>query len=151
MLASLPIMAADSLPDPATPFGGMALERLATEPLIWLTTVGKDGTPQPNPVWFLLEDGGTLLIYNRPDANRLVHVRDRPRVSLNLNSGDGGNSIVVVTGIAAVAPDEPLATANPAFMAKYAERAARVSGDAEEFARQYPVALRIDITKVRGF
>ncbi len=143
-------MAADKLPDPETPFGSTTRERLATEPLIWLTTVGKDGTPQPNPVWFLLDDG-EILIYNRTGANRLNHVRDRPRVSLNLNSAEGGNGIVVITGLARVVPDAPLATDNPPYMAKYAERAARVSGDPQQFARDYPVALRVEITKVRGF
>jgi PPOX class probable F420-dependent enzyme len=143
-------MAADKLPDPETPFGKMARERLVTEPLIWFTTVGKDGTPQPNPVWFLLDDG-ELLIYNRPDANRLNHIRTRPQVSLNLNSAEGGNGIVVITGLARVVPDAPPANAHQAYLGKYAERAARVSGDVDKFAAAYSVAVRVEITKVRGF
>ena len=41
------------LPDAGTPFGDRVRERLVDEQVIWLTTVGADGTPQPNPVWFL--------------------------------------------------------------------------------------------------
>jgi hypothetical protein len=38
------------LPDPATPFGERVARRLREEAVIWLTTMGADGTPQPNPV-----------------------------------------------------------------------------------------------------
>ncbi|HEX3648518.1 MAG TPA: pyridoxamine 5'-phosphate oxidase family protein, partial [Pseudonocardiaceae bacterium] len=71
-------MAKDRLPDPDSAFGKAVHDRLANEPLIWLTTIGKDGTPQPNPVWFLYEDG-EILIYNVASANRLVHIGQRPR------------------------------------------------------------------------
>ncbi|WAX58089.1 hypothetical protein M6B22_04785 [Jatrophihabitans cynanchi] len=35
------------LPAAGTPFGDRVRERLADEQVIWLTTVGADGTPQP--------------------------------------------------------------------------------------------------------
>lgn len=143
-------MATDKLPDPDTPFGAMARERLTNDTLIWFTTIGKDGSPQPNPVWFLLEDDG-ILVYNTPKANRINHIKQRPQVSLHLNSAPDGGGIVVVTGTAAVVPDAPLATGHPGFMAKYAELAARVSGDVDAFAAQYSVAIRVEIAKVRGF
>ncbi|HEX3590250.1 MAG TPA: TIGR03667 family PPOX class F420-dependent oxidoreductase [Pseudonocardiaceae bacterium] len=143
-------MSADQLPDRSTDFGRMVHERLASEHLIWLTTVGKDGTPQPNPVWFLHEDG-EILVYNIKSANRLVHIKNRPRVALNFDADSGGNSIVVITGIARAVPDEPLPTANPSYLAKYAEPMVQVSGDADKFASIYNQAIRIDIAKVRGF
>ena len=37
------------LPDPQSPFGARVRERLRDENVIWFTTVGADGTPQPNP------------------------------------------------------------------------------------------------------
>jgi PPOX class probable F420-dependent enzyme len=143
-------MAKDRLPDPDSPFGKAVRQRLADERLIWLTTVGKDGTPQPNPVWFLHDDG-ELVVYSVASANRLVHIRQRPRVSLNFNSDDNGGSIVVITGTARLAPDEPMPDRNPAYVAKYASSMVNVSGTAEQFAQTYNVAMRIDITKIRGF
>ena len=74
------------MPSPDTEFGARVQARLRDEQVIWLTTVGRDGTPQPNPVWFVLEDPSTILTYNRADAQRLVHVRDRPRVALHFNA-----------------------------------------------------------------
>ncbi|HEY3753032.1 MAG TPA: TIGR03667 family PPOX class F420-dependent oxidoreductase [Pseudonocardiaceae bacterium] len=143
-------MAADQLPDPETPFGKSVRERLASEPLIWLTTIGKDGTPQPNPVWFL-HDGDDIVVYSIASANRLTHVLQRPRVSLNFNSDDHGGSVVVITGDARLTPDEPAPDQSPAYMAKYAGPMAGISGTVEKFAATYNVAMRIDIGKVRGF
>ena len=44
--------------DTSTPFGARAAARLAGETIVWLTTAGKDGTPHPKPVWFLVLDDG---------------------------------------------------------------------------------------------
>src|SRR5262245_1412900 len=129
-------MATDRLPDPVTPFGKAVRERLANERLIWLTTVGRDGTPQPNPVWFLHEDG-EIVVYSIASANRLTHIVRRPRVSLNFNSDTGGNGVVVLTGDARLAPDEAPADRNPAYVAKYANAMASVAGSAAKFAETY--------------
>lgn len=143
-------MSEDVFPDPATPFGERVHARLHDELVIWLTTVGADGTPQPNPVWFIVEDG-TILVYNRPDAHRLTHIRHRPRVSLNFDGDGGGGDIVVMTGRAELLEDQPLPHEIPAYVEKYREAAARVSGDVEAFSAAYPIALRIVIDHVRGF
>jgi PPOX class probable F420-dependent enzyme len=137
------------LPDPGTPFGKQVHDRLASELVIWLTTVGKDGTPQPNPVWFLL-DGDSLLIYNRPDANRLTHVKERPQVALNLDGDGKGGDIVVVTGTAQLIDDVPPCDQLPAYLEKYGDNMTRVAGSPANFGKAYPAAMRISITKVRG-
>ncbi|HEV3359169.1 MAG TPA: TIGR03667 family PPOX class F420-dependent oxidoreductase [Pseudonocardiaceae bacterium] len=137
------------LPDPTTPFGERALRRLNSEVVIWLTTVGKDGTPQPNPVWFLL-DNDSLLIYNRPDANRIAHIGQRPQVALNLDGDGKGGDIVVVTGTARLIDDVPPCDQLPAYLEKYEALMTRVAGSPEKFGKAYPVAMRIDISKVRG-
>jgi PPOX class probable F420-dependent enzyme len=143
-------MAADRLPDPGTPFGKAVHERLVTAKLIWLTTVGKDGTPQPNPVWFLYEDG-EILVYSLHSANRLTHIRQRPQVSLNFDSNGSGGDVIVIAGLARIAPDEQLPSEHPGYVAKYDQPMANVSGDKETFAASYNVAVRIEIRKVRGF
>jgi len=140
----------DFLPDAATPFGEKVRRRLREAPIAWLTTVGADGTPQPNPIWFI-QEGASLLVYNRPDANRLAHIRRRPRVSFNFDSNGQGGDIVVLTGTAALAEGMPLPHELPEYVQKYSQRMQRVSNSLEEFSRQYPVALRISELRVRGF
>lgn len=138
----------DVLPDSSTPFGRQVRDRLASESVIWFTSVGRDGTPQPNPVWFLWEDG-SILVYNASGANRIDHVRRRPRVSLHFNSTNGGG-IAVLTGTAEVADAEPPADQHEAYLAKYADGMSQVSGSPAAFATTYSVPIRVRPTNIRG-
>ena len=136
---------------PDSEFGARVRERLHTEELIWLTTVSADGTPQPNPVWFLWDGDDTALVYNANDAARLTHVAVRPRVALNLHADAGGGDIVVIAGVAEQALDVGSPAENAAYLAKYAEGITRIGSDPAKFAVDYSVPLRIRFTKVRGF
>jgi PPOX class probable F420-dependent enzyme len=142
-------MTNDVFPDPSTTLGRRVRERLASEVAAWLTTMGADGTPQPNPVWFLWEGEDTVLVYNRADAKRVDHVRARPRVSLHFDANGQGGDIQVLTGTAEVLDRFPPAHEHKAFAEKYAERTAQVFGSTEEFARKYPIPMRIRIERVR--
>jgi PPOX class probable F420-dependent enzyme len=106
-------MAESALPDSGTAFGERVRRRLHEEQIIWITTVGNDGTPQPNPVGFLFQDDNSNLIYNMVNANRLNHVVDRPRVALHFDGDGTGGDIVVFTGTARRANDIPPATREP--------------------------------------
>ena len=138
------------LPDPATPFGARVAQRLRDDAVIWLTTVAADGTPQPNPVWFLW-DGHSVLVYNQPTARRLVHVRRHPQVALHFDSNGQGGDIIVMTGEARLCPEEPLADQVPAYVDKYRDLIARIGHDPTSMAAAYSVALRITPARVRGF
>lgn len=139
-----------AFPDPSTPFGERVRHRLREEPVIWITTIGQDGTPQPNPVGFLLQDDNSILIYNAANAHRLDHVADRPRVALHFDGDGAGADIVVFTGVAHRADGIPPAHENAAWVAKYGAGMVRRSGNAETFSQQFPVPLRVEITRTRG-
>jgi PPOX class probable F420-dependent enzyme len=141
---------ASAFPDPSASFGARVARRLRDELVIWLTTIGADGTPQPNPVWFLVEDD-TVLVYNRDDALRLKHIRRNPRVALNLDTDGEGEDVIVLTGTAEILDGYPLATEIKAYMDKYDAAARQISGDPDAFAAEYHVALRVRIDRVRGF
>jgi PPOX class probable F420-dependent enzyme len=138
------------LPDPATPFGERVARRLREELVIWLTVTGADGTPQPAPVWFLWENE-TFLIYTLANAKRLAHIERNPRVALNFDGDGSGGDIIVFTGEARQAPDTPPADQHPTYAEKYHDLIAEEFQTAENFARGYPVALRVTPHKVRGF
>lgn len=143
-------MTAHLLPDPATDFGERVRQRLRDEQVIWFTTVGGDGTPQPNPVWFLWEDNSAL-VYNRSDANRLTHIRRRPQVCLHFDGNGRGGDIVVLAGRAQVLEGHPLPHELPGYLDKYRESMTRVSGSPEAFSQAYPVPVRVGVARVRGF
>jgi len=144
-------MTAEVLPDPTTPFGARVRTRLREEQVIWFTTVGADGTPQPNPVWFLWHEPTTLLVYNRAQANRLTHIRHRPHVALHFDGNGHGGDIVVFTGFARRLAGRPAAHLLPAYLAKYEQEMTRASGSPEAFSEAYPVAVGVEIARVRGF
>lgn len=137
------------LPPPTTPFGERVARRLRDEVIIWLTTVAVDGTPRPNPVWFLW-DGNSVLVYSLNTAMRNRNIERDPHVALHFDGNGQGGDIVVITGEAHVSPNEPEADKNAAYVAKYQERIARGFGTPAKFAAQYSIALRITPTKVHG-
>lgn len=137
------------LPDATTPIGQRARWRLREEVVVWLTTVGRDGTPYPNPVWFLW-DGGRVLTYNLSTSGRVRHIRERPRVSLNFDSEDGGD-VVIMIGRAEIVDDVPPAHQVPEYVTKYGERMTRMFGSLEGFSERYSVPISIDLQRVRAF
>lgn len=139
-----------TLPDPSTTFGARVAERLRTEQIIWIVTVAADGTPQPNPVWFYW-DGSEFLIYSLPNAARVSHIRRDPHVSLLFNSSPGGNDVVVFNGVARLVSDAPSPDQVPAYVERYSDALRDDFENAEQFAKQYSLAIHVTPTKVRGF
>ena len=137
------------LPPISTPFGERVARRLREELVIWLTTVGADGTPQPNPVWFLW-DGETIVVYSLPDAARIAHIKRNSRVSLNFDGDGQGGDIVVIAGDARISEAVLPANQVSEYTEKYSELIERSFQTSENFASQYSLPLRITPTKVRG-
>lgn len=130
-------------------FGERVQRRLREEQVIWFVTVGDDGTPQPNPVWFLWDGSDGVLIYNDINARRLEHVAVRPRVSLHFDSR-GEDDVVVLTGVAEQALEAPAPNHSADYLAKYGDAITRLGTDPDGFAQRWSVPLRIRVTKVRG-
>jgi len=135
--------------DPATEFGARVALRLRDEPVIWLTTVGIDGTPHPNPVWFYW-DGEEFLIYCQPTAHKLAHIQRRSRVSLHFEGAhELGGEVVVFNGMARIEPDTPRPNAD--FIAKYIRAIAGFGSTPEKYAEEYSVTVWVTPVKLRGF
>jgi PPOX class probable F420-dependent enzyme len=140
-----------ALPAPGTALGDSVRHKLDTDPIVWLTTVAADGTPQPNPVWFIRdEDGEGVLTYNRATSARVRHVRERPRVALSFNMRQHDGDVAVLLGTAEIADDEPPSDANVVYQAKYRDGIRSLGMDPAGFASAYPVAIRVRFSKARG-
>ncbi|MEV6135862.1 TIGR03667 family PPOX class F420-dependent oxidoreductase [Nocardia sp. NPDC051990] len=136
--------------DTGTAFGARVADRLEREHVIWLTTVGGSGTPQPNPVWFQWRDG-EFLIFSQADKPKLRNIARNPRVSLHLNSTATGGDVVVLTGTARIDEAGPTPAEVAEFTAKYTEGLASLSMTEEQFHADYSVAVRITPDRLRGF
>jgi PPOX class probable F420-dependent enzyme len=129
---------------------GPVEQRLRDDLVVWLTTVSEDGTPQPTPVWFLW-DAGSVLIYSKPNTPKLRNIARRAGVSLNLNSSADGGDVVVLTGTAEVDPQAPPADQVAAYLAKYGAEIVNIGMTSDSFAREYSVALRVTVRRVRAW
>ncbi len=125
--------------------------RLKEEYFVWMTTVGSDLAPQPRPVWFIWQDD-SFLIYSQPQAHKVHHVEQHPRVALHFNcDATADQDILVFIGEARLDPDAPPAHKNRAYMAKYKQGIAGLNSSPEEMGREYSTAIRVTPTAVRGW
>jgi PPOX class probable F420-dependent enzyme len=119
--------------------------RLQADHYGWLTTVAKSGQPVPKLVWFYF-DGTDIVVYSMPNAAKVRHIGNHPRVSLNLDSDGNGGGIVVVGGEATV----DATGADPRKDGPYWEK---YEADAQRFGLadgmgDYDTRLKISIDKI---
>jgi len=136
--------------DTSTPFGERAARRLRDETVGWLTTVRRDGLPQPSPVWFLWDGDETFRLYSQPDTQKLRNIARNPHVSLNLDGNGMGGDIVIVSGTAEVDAGAPSAAEVSDYVTKYSDGFRRLGLSAEQFAARYSVPLWLRATGLRG-
>ena len=132
--------------------GKKAKRHLKQEYFIWLTTVDSSGTPQPRPVWFVL-DGDSILLYSQPAAFKLKHIVNNPNVALHFNTPDakGEEDVVVFSGIAKIDPKAERVNKNNAYLRKYREGIKSLASTPQKFTEEYSTAVRIKLTSLRGW
>lgn len=136
--------------DFASEFGRHAESRLESELIVWLTTTGAGGQPNPNPVWFLWLNG-RVLVLSSPGSARVRAIQRNPKVALSFNSTTTGGDIVILNGIAD-ANDKPLDPNDAAaFLVKYRESIEHLGSTPEKFAAEYSRVIVIELDKLRGF
>ncbi|MFL5777301.1 MAG: pyridoxamine 5'-phosphate oxidase family protein [Chloroflexota bacterium] len=109
---------------------------LERQPIVWLSTVRPDGTPQVIPVWYWW-DGEALVIFSKPHAQKVRNIRSNPAVALALGEPDDDFDVALVEARAELL-DTPTAAVLPEpFLEKYANRMAAVGLDRATFAATY--------------
>ena len=136
--------------DTSTELGARAEQRLREERTIWMCTVGANGAPLVRPAWFLW-DGERFVMYSEPGAAKVRHVEANPRVSLHLDPDEWGENVVIVTGRARVAPEEPRADKNEAFVEKYGWGFDRFGFTAAEYGADYSTPIVVEFERLRTY
>jgi PPOX class probable F420-dependent enzyme len=124
--------------------------RLRGNLMAWLTTVRPDGRPGTVPVWFLLRDDETIVVYSQPGKVKLRNISSNPRVALGLDVTGLGRDVIRVEGTAEHVPGFPPADQVPEYVVKYAERIGALFGTAAQFGARYPEALIITPGRLRA-
>ena len=126
----------------ATLAGARIRRFLEEEPIVWLSMVRPDGRPHLVPIWFWW-DGVAILIFSKPDAQKVRNLRGRPDVMLALGDADEDFDVGLLRGTAELL-DRPTREVVPAaHLAKYAERMAAIGLDTETYAETYSQVIRI--------
>jgi PPOX class probable F420-dependent enzyme len=133
-------------------FGRAIKKHLKNQYFVWLTTVDAKGAPQPRPVWFVW-DGDSFLIFSQPNAYKVKHVKNNPKVSLHFNTTDnaGEKNVIVFNGQASIDHQALPAHKLPAYMRKYKTGILGLNATPKEFSEEYSAAIRIKPTEVRGW
>ena len=77
---------------------------------IILVTVGRDGYPHAVPMWFLMDDDGSVYMTTYGRSQKVVNIRRNPRVALLVESGVRYDELkgVLLRGEAEIIDDEAL-------------------------------------------
>jgi len=133
--------------DDTTKSGKHAEQRLQSNRIAWLTTVGGDGRPYTVPVGFVWE-GQTLLIFSQPKKQKLRNIRKNPRVTVALDETERGQDVVIVEGTAELIDDPQISMKMPAYVEKYGASIESMGWTLESMAADYSQAIRVTPTKI---
>ncbi len=129
--------------------GQRAAQRLGTEFVIWLTTVGSTGLAHIRPVWFVW-DGEALLIYSQPNTKKLEHIAHNPNVVVHFDGGPKGLDIQVFAATAEIVANPMPATQVSAYIQKYDQEIKNLGATADQFAQAYSVAIQVKPNRLHG-
>ena len=118
---------------------------LATEPVVWLSSVRPDGSPHLVPIWFTW-DGQALVVFSKPNAQKVRNLRANPAVMLALGEADEDFDVGLVEARAEVLDGTP-AELPEAHLRKYGSRMAAIGLTADDFLATYSQVLRIVPTR----
>ncbi|HEX2884277.1 MAG TPA: pyridoxamine 5'-phosphate oxidase family protein [Candidatus Limnocylindria bacterium] len=120
-----------------------ASDALREDPVVWLSSVQRDGRPHLVPVWFHW-DGERIVAFSKPGARKIDNLREDPRVMLAVGTPGADFDVELIEATAEL-PDAPAADVMPeGFGAKYRELLRRAGLSVQRFAEVYsqPIVLR---------
>jgi PPOX class probable F420-dependent enzyme len=116
---------------------------LREDPVVWLSSVQRDGRPHLVPVWFHW-DGERIVAFSKPHARKVDNLREQPYVMLAVGTPGPEFEVELIEATAEL-PDRSAADLMPeGFGPKYRELLRRAGLTVQRFAEVYsqPIVLR---------
>lgn len=123
---------------------------LEQEPVVWLSTVRPNGGPHLVPIWFWW-DGEALLVFSKPNAQKVRNLRERPSVMLALGDAEDDFDVGMLEGRAELLTRPTSEVLPQGHLAKYRQRLAAIGVTAEEYAATYSQVIRIVPARLLGW
>jgi PPOX class probable F420-dependent enzyme len=126
-----------------TSLAAARIERfLVEEPIVWLSTVRPDGGPHIVPIWFWW-DGAAILVFSKPDAQKVRNLRARSSVMLALGDAEDDFDVGMIRGAAELLDQRTSEVMPAAHLDKYRDRMTAIGLDADSYAATYSQVIRI--------
>ena len=128
----------------------LRIERfLETEPVVWLSTIGEDGSPHLVPTWFAW-DGSEIVIRSKPGASKVRNLQRDPRAMLAMGDAEDDFDVGLLRATARLETTaDPVLP--PLFERKYARQIASLGLTPTEFARTYSQSIRLTPLRALGW
>jgi PPOX class probable F420-dependent enzyme len=130
------------------PTEGRPAERLASEPIAWLTTIRTDDIPASSPVWFVVHHDA-VYVQSQPGAGKLRNIAAHPGIAFHLDSDGAGGDIVTIEGKAEALDGAPDGLLDVYFGKYEALIRERMKMEPEQLAEQYSTTIRISPLRIR--
>jgi PPOX class probable F420-dependent enzyme len=128
----------------------LALTALRHDPVVWLSSVQRDGRPHLVPVWFHW-DGERIVAFSKPHARKVDNLREEPRVMLAVGTPGPEFEVELIEATAEL-PNRPAAEIIPdGFGAKYRELLRRAGLSVQRFAEVYSQPIVLTPTRFLGY
>lgn len=121
-------------------------QRLREDIVIWVGSMRPDGHPHLALVWFLW-NGADLLIFSKPNQQKILNLRQNPHVIVALDNAKEGIDPIMLEGEAELLNDLAVNTMLPEYVAKYGARIQGIGYTPETMAQVYSQTIRITPTK----
>jgi PPOX class probable F420-dependent enzyme len=109
---------------------------LSGEHVLWLATVRDDGGPHLIPIWFVW-NGREIVIYSKPDAQKVRNLRERPTVMIAVGDPDRDFDVQLIEAIAHPLTQRTAEVIGPEHGEKYGELMATLGITPEEYNETY--------------
>ena len=137
--------------DTSTEFGAKTARRVTEDKLAWLTTVDSRGTPQPNPVWFLW-DNGSFILFSKPNQAKLTNIARSGRVSFNFEVTEDEEQITIFTGHAELVDRSAISQdILDRYAEKYAQGMINIQLPRPQYEAAYTEVICVTPEKLRGW
>ncbi|HET9416691.1 MAG TPA: pyridoxamine 5'-phosphate oxidase family protein [Candidatus Limnocylindria bacterium] len=128
----------------------LAINALRDDPVVWLSSVQRDGRPHLVPVWFHW-DGERIVAFSKPHARKVDNLREEPRVMLAVGTPGPEFEVELIEATAEL-PDQPATEMIPeGFGAKYRELLRRAGLSVQRFAEVYSQPIVLKPTRFLGY